>query len=51
MTVYVTNALGRCVGTLLLLGDETVEWRAPEGLYFATGITDKGTVTKKIIIK
>lgn len=51
MTVYVTNALGRCVGTLLLLGDETVEWRAPEGLYFATGITDKGTVTQKIIIK
>lgn len=51
MKVHITNALGRCVGTLLLQGDEAVEWRAPEGFYFATGITDKGTVTKRIIIK
>ena len=51
MTVYLTDALGRPVSTLALKGGEAAVWSAPTGVYFAIGITDRGTVTKKIIIR
>lgn len=51
MTVHICDALGRPVSTLALKGGEAAVWSAPTGVYFATGITDKGTVGRKIIIR
>lgn len=51
MTVHVTDAQGRRVAVLSLRAGETAVWRAPEGVYFATGIASKDAVTRKIIIR
>lgn len=51
MKVYITDALGRTVDAFVLQGGETTAWNAPKGIYFATGINSKGTVSRIIIIR
>lgn len=51
MTVHIIDFMGRPVTTLTLNGGEVVTWKAPAGLYFATGSGTSGTGSIKIIIR
>ena len=50
-TVHIVDIQGRPVATLTLKGGETAVWRAPRGIYFATAVNDRGTASRKIIIR
>lgn len=51
MKVSISDALGRSVATFELKGGEAIVWSAPKGIYFATGVAEKGAVCRKIIIR